>query len=746
MIQIRLGESWKHDPRLRATLRRAAGPARAAAVQRIVDVLAIEVDGVDVAAGRTEGPLLPSLEGLLRALARILGGAPHASVALREGEIQLVVRRRDASALLTVVELGPPSRVLAHDVEVELDALSSAALEASADLVRALAEAEPAAAALPGPRKLQAAARALREAPHAAPRRRASPRRAGASRSRRGGGAVTCSVELYDDELLGTYAGGRPDLGSLLVPGVVELRLRGGTELARLPGAAFLVLRDLARAAESLVVAVRRGEPELAVQLARPRRGPAPALRLDLAAGVVVLPDGAPVPCPPLELATALLGAATEFARVVRARYPRQGENGYLTELEAVAATGLAHVAELAAGDVVLSPLPSGEVRAPARVAPPQQPLGPGRLRRLAFRRTATFDVGAPAGHALFRSGARIVACGAGAVVGAPAAGGAPAWRATGARASAAAGGLLLLLRDALEAVSPRTGARRWTRAFEGSALAATVLARGPLLLAGAGAITAVDPGSGRTLWRFAPPGARRLAVAGFGGLAVAATDGALLYGLDTAGGVAWRLRLPGPAVFAPVAAGRACVVACATGPGATIVAVDPGAGRRLWEAPLHFAPSAPPLAVHGRVAVCGTVAGDPIVEVLDAAGRPAWTAAPPLHGALAVAAGARGALVGCDAHGALLALDRAGATRWLTPAPGGNPPPGHLAPRVVRAAVLAAHEDLAVHDASTGALLGAVPGLAPVRLLVGSDLSVTAMDADGVVTSLRLATHLSVV
>ncbi|HYG67234.1 MAG TPA: PQQ-binding-like beta-propeller repeat protein, partial [Anaeromyxobacteraceae bacterium] len=308
------------------------------------------------------------------------------------------------------------------------------------------------------------------------------------------------------------------------------------------------------------------------------------------------------------------------------------------------------------------------------------------------------------------------------------------------------AGGLLLLARDTLEAVSFRTGARRWSRALESGALAATALARGPILLALAGAVTAVDPGTGRTLWRFAPAGARRLQVAAFGSVAVAATDGALLYGLDAAGSVAWRLRLPGAPLFAPVAAGTACVVASATAPGATLVAIDPAAGRRLWEAPLQFAPSAPPLAAHGRVAVAGTVAGDPIVQVLDARGRPVWTAAPPLHGALALAPGPRGALVGRDAKGALLALDRAGAARWQTPAPSGSPPPGHLAPRVVRSAVLAAHEDLAVHDAATGALLGAAPGLAPVRLLVDPELRVAATDAEGVVTVLRLATHLSVV
>ena len=65
MIRIRTGSSWRHDPALAAALRRAQGPARAVAARAIVDALAIEVDGVDLASGRAEGALLPSFEALL---------------------------------------------------------------------------------------------------------------------------------------------------------------------------------------------------------------------------------------------------------------------------------------------------------------------------------------------------------------------------------------------------------------------------------------------------------------------------------------------------------------------------------------------------------------------------------------------------------------------------------------------------------------------------------------------------------
>src|SRR6266540_2959289 len=124
MVRIRTGAAWRHDPELRAALRRGVGPHRAAAARGVVDALALEVDGVDIAAGLAEGPLLPTLEALLRAVARIVGGASHATVTFPDGELELLLRRRGRAVLLTVLALTRPSRVLARAVEVELDALA----------------------------------------------------------------------------------------------------------------------------------------------------------------------------------------------------------------------------------------------------------------------------------------------------------------------------------------------------------------------------------------------------------------------------------------------------------------------------------------------------------------------------------------------------------------------------------------------------------------------------------------------
>ena len=747
MIRIRTGESWKHDPVLRAALREGSAAARSAAARAAVDALAIEVDGFDIAAGQAEGPLLPSLEALLRAVARVVGGAPHAAVAFRDGELQLVIRRRDQAALLTVVELSRPSRVLARDVEVEVDALAAAALEASADLCRELGALLPSVGEREA-RRLHAAERALRGAPSSS-RARPGARRSTwpDARAPRRAGRVTLALKLEDDEgQLDAYEGSRPDLGSLLVPGRLVLRSATGAPLAAFPGIPFLALRDLGAGVDRLLTAMRAGERTLELALARPGRGGVTTLALDLAQGTVSVGGGAAEPCPPLELARAVADAARELVRVARARNPRQAENAHVAELEAAAADRLAQIEELAEGDrapaTAAAPIP-----APAPRPVSQRPLGSGRLRRVAFRRTFELDVGAPAGEGLHARGGVVLVSGAAAVAAIERASGRILWRAPGAEHAAALPGAVLVARAGeLDALAPRSGRRLWSRPLPVRALSsAFALAHGPFVLSGAGALVALDPGTGRTLWRFEPPGAARVVAAPFGGIAAAASDTGAIYGVDAAGRTVWRVRLQGPPLHAPVHALGIALVSCAAGAAAATIALDPATGVRRFEAPLDFAPSAPPVAWGRRVALAGAVAGDPVVAVLGEDGARAWTVAPPLAGAPAIAATGP-LLVAIDPDGALVALGRDGASRWSRPAPKEPPPAGATAPAIARATVVVAGDGIAALDARTGELLGAVSGVAPARLAVDAALGVAAMDADGLTTGWRVATHLSLV
>jgi outer membrane protein assembly factor BamB len=264
-------------------------------------------------------------------------------------------------------------------------------------------------------------------------------------------------------------------------------------------------------------------------------------------------------------------------------------------------------------------------------------------------------------------------------------------------------------------------------------------------VLAAAGALAALDPASGRLLWRFEPPGAARLSAGAFGGVAVAAADTALVYGIDLAGRVVWRVRSRGAALRAPAAALGLAVVLSGAEPGTVALALDPGTGERIFEAPLDLAPAGPPLAWGSRVVVAGALAGDAAVAAVERNGALAWTVAPALSGPTSAAiAGAL--LVVRDAAGALAALGRDGAARWTRPAPPVPPPPGSPPPAVARGAVIAAGDGLLALDARTGELLGAVPHVAPVKLAVDADLAIAAMDGDGLVTGFRLGTHMSVV
>ena len=739
MMQIRIGSSWRHDPATRAALRRAAGRAAGRAALEVVDVLAFEVDGVDIGAGHTEGALLPSLEALLRGVASLVAGEPQASVSFRDGAVELVLRRRGSSALLSVVALERPAHLLAHDVEVELDALAAAALRAAADLFRELAVALPSSARSDPARRLRRAAVRLRDASPRSPRRPRPPRPPIAS-GRPAPGPVACTFFLEDEEdLLGAYrGGGRADLASLLAPGRVELVAAGGETIVSIEGAPFLLLRDLAAAAGDLARAARGGEVRFTAELAPPSRV---RLEVDLVRGSMAVGRGAAVPCPPLELSRALLEAAAAFAGEVVSRNPRQAGNPYLAELARTAAERLAHQAELA-GDLMARTVPA---HAPAPRTPSRRPLGPGRLRRLSFRRTLEEDVGPPAGQGLWRAGRLVLVAGRAASAGLDPPTGAVPWRSDGCDAAALAPDALLVLRaGALECLAPRSGKVRWSRPSPVAALVdALSFARGPLVAVDTCAATALDAASGRTLWRFEPPSTARIHAAAFGGVLLVGADNGILYGLDVAGGLAFRLRAPGPVLGKARPAGRLALVLVGNDTGASLLAIDPSAGARRWEAPLDLTPSGGWAVARGCAIVPGTLGGDPMVTLLDPGGRATWTVAPPLAGPVAVEAAGDLVLLQ-DGSGAIHATRLDGSTRWSFARDAGHPPPGPLAPSLARGTVISGADGLVALDAATGTPLGLAAEVAPVRMDVDGDLSVVLLEADGAVVGLRLATHLS--
>ncbi len=748
MVRIRIGQAWKEDPSARHALLGAEGPsARAAAAREIVDVVSIEIDGVDIGSGRTEGSLLAAAEGLVRAVARLVAGEAQASVPFQEGAVELLLRRRGGSALLSVVTLHRPARILARDVEVDLTALAKAAREASSRLCLDLAEVQPLAAGEPlSKRLLREATQLGRTAAPPAESLRLPPR-SRPHRPRRRRGAPTCSFELRDEEgLIASYRGPGPDLGSLLPPGRIALRSSSGHEIFSLPGVPFLLLRDLSASAARLVAAVRTGERRWTASLALSGRRGNLRLSADLTSGSLRV-DGRPTAtCSPLFLAQAFLEAAVDFSGAVLARNPRQFSNGYLTELRAGASDLLAHVRETLSGDLVAVPSPG--VRPGRRRSPSRAPLGPGRIRHLAFRRIFMGEIGAACG--LLRSGRQVIASGASSTL-CLRPDGTAAWRGPGAEFFGAAAGVLLLwTRGRLSCLDPRTGIVRWTRPspLPDAARPAGVwpVGRSGVAIAGPSSLCAVDLRTGRTAWGFAPPAASALVASAFGALLVAGADTGLLYGIDAEGRVAWRLRYPGSLAAAPEPAGTACLATSRTERGGSLVALDPATGRRHWEAPLDFSPSGAPVPFAGLVGVPGAVAGDAVVAAFDLDGRPAWTTAPSLgRGNLALAR-LRSGIAIKSPEGPCALLDRCGSFVWTRARSAAHPPPGNVAPLVARGVVLCSSEHVEALDAATGALLGMVPLVAPVMLLADDALTLYAVDAEGLLTVAGLTTRLSVV
>lgn len=745
MIRVRMGDGWSSDPRVRRALASARpGRALANALADVVDVIAIEVDGVDLAAGRTEAPLAEAATALLRALDRLLAGGTHACVPFEDGAVELVLRRRGGNALLSLVSLSKPARVLAHELEVDLKALADAARRAARDFCQAVEAVAPAAAAAAPLRRLRGAStRPSRLAPHAAP---AAPA-AGRSRRRGPRGRPACTFELDDEEgRLGAWRGPGADIASLLAPGRVTLRAPDGKDLILVAGPPFLALRDLCSAASRIATA--GGQGSVVFQLARSGRRRPATLEVDARTGALSV-DGRPAArLDPLALARAILECASDFCAIVESRNSAQAENAHLADLRDGALAALAHVRELEAGDATADRVRRLRLSRPRRR--PEGPVAPGRLRQLSFRRTLSAEVGPPSTPALFLCGGLVVACGRRKALGLDAADGSIRWRSAGAiRAALADGALALADEGAVRCLDAEAGTARWIHPMPAGTPPPQAIhgaAGGLLAVVEGGRVLALSVGDGRLAWSFESPGAVRLFLTRFGPLLVAAADTGLVHALDPEGRVVWRLRGPGP-LAAPAALGSSsCLLLFRTALGAMLAGVDAATGRRRAEASLDVTPTGPPVAFAGRVAIPGTVGGDALVSALEPDGRPAWTSAPCLGaGPFALASTRLGLLVKTsDGSCALVARD--GSTRWSRGREGATAPVGNLPPAVTRGLAFVASDEVEVLDVERGERVGRLPLPAPSSLLVTEGLSAWAVDGEGLLAAARLRGHVSVV
>ena len=387
----------------------------------ILDVLGIEVDGVDIAAGVGEAEVLVAVDELLAALRRLAQGSAAAQATVGRGPTELVLESRRGDVLLSLVTLAPPARVLASGLLLDSTRLWSEAAGAARTLATDLLRISPLVAQSPLLRRLRRAGRQP-------PRQR----------------------------------GDVPDapLAALLGSGTVALRCTNAPAL-QWEAPVYLVLRNLVRDAAALLQAWEAGEPVFRLQFGSAE------VSCDLSRDEVRAPGWrAPARVPPAVLALALAGAARAYAeKAQRVAGRAAAAEDPLRDLRASAARLARQCAELLSGDLrrarelVAAPPPTEPPRAP----PP--PLSRGRIRRLVYRQVweARAD---ERPSAVWPCTGAIVTAGGHQVVGRDAASGKLVFEETCQFAARPAGSddVFVSGSDFVARIDPTTGEARWRR------------------------------------------------------------------------------------------------------------------------------------------------------------------------------------------------------------------------------------------------------------------------------------------
>jgi hypothetical protein len=738
MIRIRPGRSWRHNPGYVGTLRRLEGPfLKTFEGSGILDVLGIEVDGVDIAAGVGEAEILVAMDELCRALARLRAGSPAAQATVGRGPTELLLEARGPDVLLTLVSLAPPARFLASGLLLDRERLGAAAGSAARALADDLVSISPALSGSPLLLRLRGPFRTTprKGAPHpGAPWPKAVPGRGFVARGAARG--VRCEVQV-PEESAWRLAGRRevPDapLAALLGAGSLALRVSAAPALAwEFPP--YLALRDLVRSASGLVSAWEAGDAGFTLRFGTAE------LHCDLTRDEVRANGWrGPMALPPPALALSLVGAARAYATKALAL---AGEAEELSDLRDAARRVEVQSRDLASGNLHRSR--SAALAPPPRKAPPRQvPLSRGRVRRLVYREAWKTEPGDPAASLGF--------CGAALVAGSkrrvramdPATGREIFHSECEAFARTADGDDLFIASHAtLSRIDPSTGERRWQRRMRSSA---------PLWPVAAGVVRPTEEGivcvsdlGGVAFEARLPSGRPELYAEGEGFLLLA--RGEQLVALDARGGsLMWKRKLPAAVRALSVLAGRIVVLCAARKGTARLLAFSQQPAKLLWSRPL----AGEPQPAIGSAFECAIVtANGKLVAVRLSDGSLRFETALPFPGAPELASAeeddARGTLLLASGPGGACArIGERGTVGWSLPGEGTTQA---VAARIARRLALVLQDAPVVLDAQEGFALARI-GERPVRCAaLADDGSVATCEESGAISFTRLATHLSIV
>ena len=733
MIRIRPGHSWRLNPGYVDELRALSAPrAKAFDGGGILDVLGIEVDGVDIAAGVGEAEVLVAVDELLAALRHLAQGSAAAQATVGRGPTELVLESRGNDVLLSLVTLAPPARVLASGLLLDSTRLWSAAAAAARSLAADLLHITPTLAESPLLRRLRRAARQPRREP-ATP----WPRSEGRSFvARAGRGIVRCEVQV-PAETAARLAdrGDVPDapLAALLGSGAVALRCTGAPAL-QWEAPVYLVLRNLVRDAAALLQAWEAGEPAFRLHFGSAE------VSCDLTRDEVRAPGWrVPARVPPALLCLALAGAArayAEKAQRIAGRAPAVEDP--LRDLRASAARLARQCAELLSGDLrrarelVAAPPPVQPPRAP----PP--PLSRGRIRRLVYREAwkAKADE-RPA--AIWPCAGAIVTAGAHRVVGRDAASGKLVFEEPCRFAARAIDGddVFVSGADFVARLDSATGEARWRR---------RIPAAGELWAVPGGVVRAWSSGlerlseAGTQTWRTRLPGGPAEQVLHAEGVLLCAARG-VLAAIDAAEGrLLWKRRARVLALAA--APGKVVALCAAARPANLLLAFDPHSGRVAWERPLVDGSDAA-LCLWSDAALI--LSGDRR-RVLTAArladGTRRFSTPLPFTGHVVLSADEH-VLVAAGHGGAAARIDERGRVAWHLEAEGDAPAEAAL---LLRGIALLRRRGALLCDAAAGHELAQLASETPRLAALADDMTIALVDEDDELSVHRLATHLSIV
>src|SRR6266436_3613881 len=540
VIRIRPGRSWRLNPAYVGELRSLTGArAKGFTGSDIFDVLGIEVDGVDIAAGVGEARVLQAVDELAQALIRIGEGQPAAQATIGPGPTELVLEARGHDLLLTLVTLAPPARVLASGLLVDGQKMRAATLHAARGLLLDLLAISPALSGARLARRLGAECAELARGRHRPPRSR-PPRDS-------------------EPQTLLSHVHRKPEKLSIQLPPETMARLRGAGDVAFAPlaahvgrgsvtllrsgapgltweGPVFLFLRNLLADAERLIEAWESGEPAFTLTFGTHE------LRWDLTRDEVRVQGWKrPLKLPPLRLAKVAAGSAELYADETL----RHGIDELGADLRERAQTLLRHCTDLETGDLR---------RAPATVAapPPRQsrekrpPLSQGRVRRLVYREAWRRNSSGIRRIVALAQGRLVLEDGEG-LAGLDAASGQEVWRARSLPGAVLRGSDLFHAEpgDALMRIDAISGEVQWKRRMRGARPAGQLwaLPSGVVrALPGEGLALVAD--SGALAFRTKLPGGAPEHVALVSGVLLAASSSGPVMGLGEDGGLLWKRRM----------------------------------------------------------------------------------------------------------------------------------------------------------------------------------------------------------